>query len=108
MRTAIYVKQPTTVVFEPRIQESPTALIVPFHAATKGVPATGSLPLARGIYLIHSKQPIVVSGPDIEVQISITDKDEWPDPPAALIALEPGATATSIKEFFTIAKDVEL
>lgn len=108
MRTAIYVKQPTTVVFEPRIGEAPTALIVPFHDATKGMPATGSLALARGIYLICSKQPIVVNGPDIEVQVSITDKDEWPDPPAALIALEAGATAKSIKEFFAIAKDLEL
>jgi hypothetical protein len=108
MRTAIYVKQPTTVVFEPRTQEVPTALIVPFNPSTKGHPATGSVALARGIYLIHSEQPIAVSGPDIEVEISINDKDEWPDPPAPLIALEPGASAETIKSFFAIAKDLEL
>lgn len=108
MRTAIYVKQSTTVTFQPSTQEAPTPLLSRYPDESKGRAATGSLPVEKGIYFIHSRLPVAVTGPHIEVEISIADKDEWPDPPAQVLALEPDATAEKVKMFFTIAKDLDL
>ncbi len=108
MRTALYVHQPTTVTFSPSVQEGPTPFIVRYPDDAKGIPATASVHLERGIYLIQSKYAMVPTGEGFDLVVMINDKDEWPDPPQQQIALEPGATLEKIRMFFTIAKDVEL
>lgn len=108
MRTAIYVYQDTSITFAPTTMDSPTPLIVRYPDETSGRPATGTVALSRGIYMIHSKSSITATGTGFDVEFSINDKDAWPDPPQQQMAAEPGATAEKIKQFFTIAKDVEL
>lgn len=108
MRTALYVHQSTTVTFSLTVQEGVAPLIVRYPDESKGRPATGSVHLERGIYLIHSKHSVSPAGEGFDLVVMINDKDEWPDPPQQQVILEPNATAAKIKMFFTIAKDVEL
>lgn len=108
MRTALYVHQTTKITFAPTTQEGPTPLIVRYPDESSGRPATGTVELSRGIYMIHSKSEISATGSGFDIEFSINDKDAWPDPPQQQIALEPGATLEKIRMFFTIAKDVEL
>lgn len=108
MRTALYVRQNTTITFAPTTLETPTPLIVRYPDESSGRPATGAVELSRGIYMIHSKHAVSPTGVGFDVEVSINDKDAWPDPPQQQIALEPGATLEKIRMFFTIAKDVEL
>jgi hypothetical protein len=108
VRTAIYVSQPTSVTIEINNPLDRDARIVPYDAQEPSLIVADSVKLARGIYLIHSFDTISVSGAHVETEISIRDKDEWPDPPAHVLALENAATSSSIKAFFAIAKGLEV
>jgi hypothetical protein len=104
MRTAIYVYQPTHVTFRPT---GPTDVKLPLfrfqHFDER--PAIGTLRLVPGIYAIASDAPVDVTGDHIEV-IPLAGKDDNPDPKARVLALEPGATAESVRDFLMIDKDV--
>jgi hypothetical protein len=102
MRTALFICEPSLVIIgatDPRDQ----AVICRYNGI--GTPAIGKHELQPGIYRIYSNGPLVVNGVRGDVQTVLVDKDPWPDPRPVLVALERGATTTSIKAFFTIAKD---
>ena len=72
------------------------------------MPALGSHRLEPGIYMVVSTGEIEVSSRNVGTQIVANDKDPWPDPNVAVIGLESGASADSIKEFFTVSKDIDI
>ena|SRR5688572_20543958 len=104
MRTAIFVHQPSTVTISAENAAETTAELCRYRATA--VPAVGTHQLAPGVYLITSIGPMKVSGVQGEIEYRIADKDDWPDPKPRIVALEPGATAGSIKHFLTILKDI--
>ena len=53
----------------------------------------------------RSDAPVDVTGDHIEV-IPLAGKDEPPVPKARALALEPGATAESVRDFLMLDKDV--
>jgi hypothetical protein len=105
MRTAIYVQQPSTVTIRPTDPRDAKALLCRYNQLPEQA-AAGTHKLQPGIYLVISSGPIEVHGLGTTTQIVANDKDIWPDPKATVIGLEPGATAASIQEFFTVAKDI--
>ena len=70
--------------------------------------AIGTHTLEPGIYLIVSKDGLAVTVHSTGIQVIANDKDPWPSPKAKLIGLEPGASAESISEFFTVAMDLDV
>jgi hypothetical protein len=109
MRTAIYVYKPTTITLKPLRKEDQNAVIRSFRGEEVGsAMSLAPITLQRGIYQILSVGEVLVAGSDLEIQTSLRDKDEWPEPPQLALALEKGATAKTIKDFFSIAKDIEL
>lgn len=103
-RTALYVSQPTTLTFSPNTSTDKTAKIQRFPTRTSAGVANGEVTLAQGIYLIQSQEYVSVNGPYFRAEVSIQDKDEWPDPPHNMSELAPSATAEDFKLFFTISK----
>lgn len=104
-RTALYVSTNTTLNFVPNASEDLGAELRRFPSGQLVGKARGEVPLEVGTYLIHSKTFIAVSGAGFSAEVHIDDKDEWPDPPAAL--LEPGMTDDELKAFFRIAKSAD-
>jgi len=103
LRTALYVYQPSTVTIRAEDPRDAGVLLYRFNQEIKK-PAPGVQKLNTGIYLIVSIGDIGVTGPNVEVMTLRNDKDPWPAPKATVIALEPGATVESVKNFFTVAK----
>jgi hypothetical protein len=103
-RTALYVSQDTTLVFSTNAPEDKGVEIRRYPKGTTAGKAYGAVSLQKGIYLIHSKGYVGVAGPGFEGEVHINDKDEWPDPPHAMVSsIESTATATQLKAFFRIA-----
>ena len=107
MRTAIYVHAPDTVKIHNQ-DPGDAGVTLARYGQIARLPAIGSHALAAGIYLVVSRGPLDVVGNNITVEIVTNNKDEWPDPTPGVIALVPGATARSVREFFTVAKDLSI
>jgi len=107
MRTAIYLREPSIVTISAKDQRDANAQICRYRQTLSQV-AVGTRRLDPGIYLVVSSGELAVSGAALDVQIVANDKDTWPDPKANVIALEPGASAASITEFFTVAKEISV
>ena len=112
MRTAIYVYKPSSVTIHTKqvnASEASDAKIQICRYNKTATPTTiGTQQLDPGIYLITSSRGLEVTGLNIEAQIIPDDKDTWPDTKANVIALEPGATADSVKAFFKVAKSLDV
>ena len=111
MRTAISVHEPATVTIratDPRDGKVQIFRYNPADGPAAAQAAIGSHKLETGIYLVVSSSELEVQGHGTTTQIVANDKDSWPDPKVTVIALEPGATAASLQEFFTVAKDISL
>ena len=104
MRTAIYVYEPTTVALHAADPRDAKMQICRYNRTAQ--PATKTLQLDPGIYLIVSNGPVSVAAPSVEVQAVANDKDDWPRPTATVLALEPGATPDAVTQFFTVAKSL--
>jgi hypothetical protein len=107
MRTLIYVHEPSTVTIHAKAARDSAALLCRYNRGA-GQAASGKHQLERGIYLIVSNSVLEVSGSHLEVARLPNDKDIPPDPGLALLALEPGATASSYRAFLELAKDVSV
>jgi hypothetical protein len=107
MRTAIYVYEPSTVKIRAKDPRDAGVEIVRYHQPGE-LAAVGVHRLDRGIYLIVSRSELEVGGINIEVQVVANNKDDWPDPKAQVVALEPGSSIGTIKEFFLVAKDLSI
>jgi hypothetical protein len=107
MRTAIYVYEPSTVKIRAKDPRDASVEIVRYREP-RAQPAVGVHRLDPGIYLIVSNRGLEVAGPNIEVQVVANNKDDWPDPEARVLALEPGASNGTIKEFFAVAMDLSI
>ena len=106
MRTAIYVHKPSTVTIRAKNPDDARVELSRYTRAANR-PAIGVHRLEAGIYQVVSRDALEVTGDDVTVEAtSGSGKDIFPDPKAGVIALEPGATAQSIQEFFALAKDV--
>lgn len=101
-RTALYVSTNTTLQFVTNAPEDYAADIRRYPSGEAAGKAQGAVPLEVGIYLIHSKSFIAVTGTGFEAEVHIDDKDAWPDPPAG--SLQPMVTDEQLKAFFRIAK----
>jgi hypothetical protein len=107
-RTALYVSQPTILEISPNAAADKTAEILRYPKKVSVGRAYGSVSIQPGIYLIVSQAYIGVTGAHFQAEVSINDKDEWPDPPHAFIeGIEPGITQESLREFFTISKSAD-
>jgi hypothetical protein len=108
MRTAIYVHEPSTVTIRATDPRDARVELSRYHQGTQA--AVGAHQLDRGIYLIVSSCAMEVTGagltPGVAIDIIRNDKDIPPDPKATVVALEPGATAASVIQFLTVAKDI--
>jgi hypothetical protein len=107
MRTLIYVHEPSTVTIHAKAASDAAALLCRYNQGA-GQVAIGKHRLERGIYLIVSNSALEVSGSHAEVAVLHNDKDIPPDPGLTLLALEPGATASSYRAFLEIAKDISV
>lgn len=110
MRTAIYAYQTAEVTIRARDPRDAKVVISRFDQPI-GAPAReaiGTHTLEPGIYLIVSRDVLEVLGVGIEIKAVPNNKDTWPDPKAQVLALAPGASTESIKEFFTVAKDLSV
>jgi len=107
MRTAIYVREPSTVTISATDPRDAGAQLCRYNQAVTQV-AVGTHELVPGIYLVVSSSALAVTGTAVDVQIVTNDKDPWPSPKATVVALEPGATATSIQQFFVVAKVLDV
>lgn len=104
-RTALYVTQPTILELSPNVAADKAAEIQRYPKKVSVGKANGSVSLDPGIYLIVSEAYIGVTGAHFQAEVSINDKDEWPDPPHAFISsIVPGITQESLREFFRISK----
>jgi hypothetical protein len=109
MRTAIYVHEPSTVTIRAKEPGPADAKIqLCRYNQTASQMAIGTHKLEPGIYLILSSGELEVNVRSVEVEVMRNDKDIWPDPKASVVALESGACAESVKEFFTLAKDLDV
>lgn len=106
MRTAIFVQEPSSVTIRTSAPED--ARVEMYRYPGIATPAAGTHKLTPGIYLIVSTGAIRVDGVHGTIEVKPNNKDEWPDPSPNVIKLEPGATAASIREFLTVAKDPSL
>jgi hypothetical protein len=106
MRTAIYVFERSNIKIRAKDPRDARVEIVRYHQNAQ--PAVGVVTLDRGIYLIVSKSALEVDGINVEVQVVLNDKDEWPEITARMLALEPGASIGTVKEFFIVAKDLSV
>jgi hypothetical protein len=107
-RTALYVSQPTILEISPNDSTDKTADIERYPTRASAGKANGSVALEPGIYLIRSVAYVGVTGKFFQAEVSINNKDEWPDPPHTLIAeTAPGATGESLREFFRISKSAD-
>jgi hypothetical protein len=104
MRTAIYVNEPSTVTITANDPRDAEVQLCRYNQATRRA-AIGTLALEPGIYLIVSRSELHVTIRSVGLQVVANDKDPWPFPKANVIALEPGATLETLREFFTVAKD---
>lgn len=107
MRTAIYAYEPTTVKIRTRDPRDAGIEIKRYQQSSNQL-AVEVQKLARGIYLVVSRGALEVDGLNIEVQVELNDKDEWPELAARVLALETGATESSVREFFRVAKDLSI
>ncbi len=106
MRTAIFVDELSDVTIRTTSSDDANALLSRYRRTN--VRAVGKHQLPRGVYLIASNHPLEVTVSHGEVVTMGSNKDEWPDPKPNVVALEPGATARSLSQFLTIAKDLSL
>ena len=100
MKTLLYVHAPSSVTIR-GVEHTKVAIA---RYGQEVASALGTLELEPGIYAIHSPLPVDISIDSVVVVTLGNDKDDWPDPKANVIALEPGATAASIKDYIQ-AKD---
>lgn len=104
MRTVLYIYQPSTVTIRAQQTNDETALLNRYNRGA-GQVAVGTHKLDAGIYMIESRDPMEVTGSNMDV-VFLHGKDIPPDPKIAASALEPGATVESIRNFLEDAKDV--
>jgi hypothetical protein len=104
MRTALFIVQPSTVTVRAVEPRDAASELCRYQQAP--VPAIGTHQLEPGVYLITSSAPLAIDGVQGELQAQRNDKDEWPSPKLTVVALEPGATAASLREFLSVAKDL--
>jgi hypothetical protein len=98
MRTAIFVAKSTTITIKASSKYDQQALLQP-TAVGVARPAVGTYALDAGVYAILSMERLDISGQNVEVQFTASDKDIFPDPPAAPAALG-GATLQAVRDFF--------
>lgn len=106
MRTILTVEEATTVTIEPTSKEDHDAVLLPYRQGSSPRAALGTYPLERGLYIALSACPLAVRGAHASA-ITITGKDEFPDPPHNLSQLEPGATMEAFRAFIQIDKGIE-
>ena len=106
MRTAIYVTQQTLVTIQPTDPGDAAARLVryPQTPEAMGSLARGRHVLPPGIYLILSRGALDIQGTGVTTETVAKDKDPWPDPKPAVLTLETGATTSSLRAFFDVAK----
>jgi hypothetical protein len=103
LRTGLYVHRPSTVMI--RVANAATQI---YRYNRDGAqPAVGAHALERGIYLIVSNEPIEVTADNGVDIVASKGKDGWPEFRAEVIALEFGATAESIRSFFSVVKGLD-
>ena len=104
MRTAIYVHEPSTVTIRATSPRDAKAQLCRFNQDTDQA-ALGTHNLEPGVYMIVSTDALEVNVHGVDVHVLANDKDIWPDPKASVVALEPGASVASLRDFFQIARD---
>jgi hypothetical protein len=107
MRTALYVFKTTTITIDPMANRPDQIHLFAHNAAWTPPPLAGAIALPPGIYQIKSDKPVRVTVQNLAFETSLTDKEEWPDPPTVVLALEKGATPSTVKEFFAVNKSLE-
>ena len=106
MRTGIYVREPTTVTIRLLDPRSEKAWLYRYGQSETS-PAIGSHYVERGIYMIHSSGELQIEVVGVATVTTVRGgKDPWPRPQLDVVALEPGATAESIQQFFTVSVEV--
>jgi len=103
MRTVIYVHEPSTIKIRTTDSRDSDVLLCRYNRGTDQVP-TGTHQLGIGIYLVVSHGKLEISGGNVTVDLLSGDKDLPPEP--RFVALEPGASAASIKQFLEVAKGI--
>lgn len=106
MRTAIYVAEPSTVTIRATAPGETSATLYRFQRGA-GKPALGTHQLEPGIYMVLSIGGVDVTGNGLTVAPLSKDKDIPPEPKAAVLAAEPGATPDAIARFFQVTKDAD-
>lgn len=106
IRTGLYVQEPTTITVGSADPRSAKAFLYRYGEST-ATPAARRHDLQRGIYLIQSPVEMQVQIAGTATVLSMrSGKDPWPEPEARVVALEAGATAESIQQFFTTAVEI--
>lgn len=106
MRTAIFVQQTSSATI--RASDPVDASVELYRYPGGATPAVGKHTLEPGIYLIVSNSAMRVDGVHGTIEVKTNNKDEWPEVSINQVKLEPGATAASVREFLTVAKDLSL
>jgi hypothetical protein len=104
IRTGIFVYQQGAVSIG--APDDPGAQLRRF-GDTSPLTAAGTHTLSVGIWLIVSYGEITVQGEHLEVVTLRQDKSPLPVPDVHQLALEPGATADQIVQFFTVSKGAD-
>lgn len=117
MRTGIYVHKPTTVTIRASASADARAQLRQFRVMTSQAElrvqpreplAVGTHQLDAGIYLIVSSSPMQIEGDGVTTQIVANEKDPWPEIAASVVGLVLDATMASAREFFSVAKGIEV
>ena len=103
MRTLIYVHEPSTLTIQAKVPADTHVMLCRYNQSSGSV-TPGARHFERGIYLIVSRGELEINGGNVTVEHLIGDKDIPPEP--RIVALEPGATAESIKQFLVVAKGI--
>jgi hypothetical protein len=105
MRTAIFVYESTTIT----IKSSDADLkVVPYGAASSFAATGDPQPVSPNLYKIVSSSAVSVSSDASSTVVMTTtnDKDQWPDPPAALPSTMASTTDEQICGFFADARSL--
>jgi len=106
MRTALFIQEMSGVTI--RAEDPRDDGVELYRYAGDATLAVGTHKLTPGIYLIVSNGAMLVDGVHGSVQVVANNKDDWPEPSHNLVRLEAGASAASVKQFLTVAKDLSL
>jgi hypothetical protein len=97
MHTAIYISQPVTITIHAR-NEAPSIYLHRYGGRPEEKP-TGEITLEPGIYMAVSKAELEIAGEYMAWAMLRGSKDEWPDPPAEMLAMA-STTTGKVKDFF--------